>query len=154
MDDWAREQVEMRLGYARRFRRQLRAVRPRLRQMRLPWHAWMTRVVLYYYYPEQMQGAPAWVRQLGEVLVACEQFEAYSNRARGRDYYSRARETLAEAFDYLDSLRRDGRLGEPVIAALQALCAVGAFDDVIKEARGAPLPPTDRRLLRRLIRQS
>ncbi|MGH7255604.1 MAG: HD domain-containing protein, partial [Nitrospirales bacterium] len=104
MDAWAREQVEMRLGYARRLRRLLATVRGRLRTLGVRWTPWMTQVVLYYYYPELLKGKPGWVRELAEVLVACEQFEAYSNRRRGRDYYTRTRESLPEAFAYLEKL--------------------------------------------------
>ncbi|MGH7166496.1 MAG: hypothetical protein ACREIS_13345 [Nitrospiraceae bacterium] len=148
MDAWAREQVEMRLGYARRLRRRLRAVRSRLARLGVRWAAWMEQVMLYYYYPEQLKRAPGWVRQLAEVLVACEQFEAYSNRRRGRDYYLRHRETLADAFGYLEQLRVEGILSEPVLDALRGLAAEGAFDRVLAEARGVPLSPHEVRELR------
>jgi len=148
MDAWAREQVEMRLGYARRLRRRLRAVRPRLARLGVRWAAWMEQVMLYYYYPEQLKRAPGWVRQLAEVLVACEQFEAYSNRRRGRDYYLRQRETLADAFGYLEQLRVEEILSEPVLDALRGLAAEGAFDRVLAEARGVPLSSQEVRELR------
>jgi hypothetical protein len=86
---------------------------------------------------------------LAEILVACEQFEAFSNRQRGRDYYVRHRESLTEAFDYLESLRREGILSRPVVEALRDLTAEGAFDAVLKEARGRPLTQAERRLLGR-----
>ena len=148
MDAWAREQVEMRLGYARRLRRRLRAVRPRLARLGVRWAAWMEQVMLYYYYPEQLKRAPGWVRQLAEVLVACEQLEAYSNRRRGRDYYLRQRETLADAFGYLEQLRVEEILSEPVLDALRGLAAEGAFDRVLAEARGVPLSSQEVRELR------
>ena len=76
MDRWAAEQVEMRLGYARRLARRLRAVRPAIKKMGITWAPWMQQVMLYYYYPERLASAKPWVKQLAEILVACEQFEA------------------------------------------------------------------------------
>ena len=98
LDEWTRQQVEMRLGYARRLARQLRVAKPRLFALGVKWAPWMGHVMLYYYYPEKLAASPRWVRQLAEVLVACEQFEAYRNRRRGRDYYRRTKEKLSEAF--------------------------------------------------------
>ncbi|HET8580732.1 MAG TPA: hypothetical protein VFL31_07015 [Nitrospiraceae bacterium] len=150
MDGWAKEQVEMRLGYARRLVRRLRAVKPRLKRLGVPWLPWMGLVMLYYYYPEKLNGSPRWVHQLAEVLVACEQFEAYSNRRRGRDYYARTQETLGEAFAYLEKLKVEGILGETVVNALRILAAEGAFDSLLAGARGAALPNRELRYLRGL----
>ncbi len=150
LDPWTTEQVEMRLGYARRLARRLKTVRPALDALGVPWVPWMARVMLYYYYPEKLDGAPGWVRQLAEVLVACEQFEAYSNRQRGRDYYTRSRETLAEAFAYLDKLRKEGILSGPVVQALRQLAAEGVFDAILAESRGVTLTHRERRMLRDL----
>jgi len=112
----------------------------------------MQAVMLYYYYPEKLAGAAPWVKQLAEVLVACEQFEAYSNQRRGRDYYLRQKETIPEAFAYLATLERDGMLSADVMDALTRLAADGTFDDVLAEARGRRLTPTDRKALRGLKR--
>lgn len=150
MDDWSKAQVEMRLGYARRLARRLREVKPELARLGVQWVPWMGRVMLYYYYPEKLGGAAPWVRQLAEVLVACEQFEAYSNRRRGQDYYARSRETLAEAFAYLETLRREGILSDPVVLTLRRLAADGAFDRTLSEARGRALSARERGTLRRL----
>ncbi len=150
VDDWAREQVEMRLGYARRFQRLLRGVKSRLVDLGIRWSPWMTLVALYYYYPEKLEGQPAWVRELAEVLVACEQFEAYSNKRRGRDYYTRTKESLAEAFAYLEKLRLEGILSDRVVGALRELAAEGAFNRILEEARGSVLSPREVRFLRRL----
>ena len=150
MDAWAREQVEMRLGYARRLARRLRAVKPTLKRLGVPWSPWMGLVMLYYYYPEKLNRAPRWVHQLAEVLVACEQFEAYSNRRRGRDYYARTEETLGEAFAYLEKLKVDGILSETVVKALRTLAAEGTFDSLLAEARGAALTNRELRYLRDL----
>ena len=106
IDGWAREQIEMRLGYARRMRRILRTIKPKLRNLNITWHRWMEKVILYYYYPELMTHEPLWVHEFGEILVACEQLEAYSNRQRGQDYYSRSQESFAKAFQYLNSLKQ------------------------------------------------
>jgi hypothetical protein len=151
MDEWAKEQVEMRLGYARRLRRRLANARPKLRALGLPWSAWMEQVMLYYYYPEKLHGARPWVRQLAEVLVACEQFEAYSNRRRGADYYTRTRETLPEAFEYLETLRSEGIVSEPVVRSLIELVAEGTFDGILAQARGTPLSSRERRYLQNLV---
>lgn len=150
LEAWGKEQVEMRLGYARRLRRQLRRVQPRLSRLGVRWAPWMTRIMLYYYYPERLAHTPAWVRQLGEIMVACEQFEAYSNRQRGQDYYTRNRESLKDAMAYLEELEKDGILSAAVLGTLKTLAAQGAFDRILAESRRAPLSPRDRAYLRSL----
>jgi hypothetical protein len=149
---WAKEQIEMRLGYARRLARRLRAVRPSIRRMGVRWEPWMQAVMLYYYYPEKLAGARPWVKELAEVLVACEQFEAYSNQRRGRDYYVRQHETIAEAFDYLDKLAREGILSARVMKTLKHLASSGRFDAIIAEARGSRITASERRFLHRMER--
>jgi hypothetical protein len=84
------------------------------------------------------------------VLVACEQFEAYSNQRRGRDYYVRKKETLADAFAYLEKLQREGIVSRAVMAALRGVAAGGEFDRVLEEARGCRLSPAERRFLRQM----
>ena len=138
IDTWAVEQIEMRLGYARRLARRLRTVKPKLKTLGIEWQPWMQQVMLYYYYPEKLAQAKAWVRQLAEILVACEQFEAYSNQRRGRDYYARNKESLLDAFAYLDKLRQEGILSSEVLRAVR-LTAEGEFDAIFEEARGVPL---------------
>ena len=150
MTAWAREQVEMRLGHARRLRRRLKVVRPALRKLGLRWASWMQDVILYYYYPEKLAKARPWVKQLAEILVACEQFEAYSNQRRGRDYYGRKKESLADAFAYLDKLEQEGILSAPVMAALRKLAGEGAFDATIAAARGVALSRQEKQFMRRL----
>lgn len=150
LDDWAHEQVEMRLGYARRLARRLRTVKPSLTALEVRWLPWMSRVMLYYYYPEKLEGSPGWVRQLAEVLVACEQFEAHCNRRRGRDYYTRTGESVADASAYLEKLRVEGILSDQVVNALRGLAAEGAFDRILAEAQGGPLPRREVRALRAL----
>ena len=153
LDRWACQQIEMRLGYARRLSARLRRVKPMLREMAITWSAWMERIMLYYYYPEKLEGAEPWVKQLAEILVACEQFEAYSNRRRGRDYYARRREDLSQAFAYLEALQRDGLLSRPVVLALRRLAAEGMFDSVLEQAKGGPLSRRERLLLRQAGRE-
>ena len=148
MTGWAKEQVEMRLGYARRLARRLREVRPTIKKLGVTWEPWMQQVMLYYYYPEKLASAKPWVKQLAEILVACEQFEAYSNQRRGRDYYVRKKETLADAFAYLETLQRDGILSRAVMGALRRLTAQGEFDVILEEARGHALTGSERRALR------
>lgn len=150
MDMWAVEQIEMRLGYARRLARRLRAAKPKLKTLGVKWQPWMQQVMLYYYYPERLTKTKTWVRQLAEILVACEQFEAYSNQRRGRDYYARNKESLQEAFAYLDKLGQEGILSGQVLTAVRLLTAEGAFDHILEEARGEPLTRNERRYLRNL----
>lgn len=147
---WACEQIEMRLGFARRHRRQLKRVKPFLESLDIRWLPWMEQVTLYYYYPEKLAKSPDWVKELGEILVACEQLEAYSNRRRGTDYYVRSQESFREAFRYLDSLKRQGRLRARVVKALRQLTASGIFDSILKAARGGPLSPHEQQFLRSL----
>jgi len=127
-------------------------VRASIRRMGVRWEPWMQAVMLYYYYPEKLAGVRPWVKELAEVLVACEQFEAYSNQRRGRDYYVRTKETIAEAFAYLDTLEREGILGARVMRALKQLAAAGRFDGIIAEARGSGLTVQECRFLRRVGR--
>jgi hypothetical protein len=150
MTPWAKEQVEMRLGYARRLARRLRAVRSSIKKMSVRWEPWMQLVMLYYYYPEKLAKAKPWVKQLAEILVACEQFEAYSNQRRGRDYYVRKKETIVEAFAYLEKLEGEGILSREVMRALKRLAAEGEFDGIIAEARGRRLTPKEKTLLRKM----
>lgn len=150
MTPWAKEQVEMRLGYARRLARRLRAVRSSIKKMGVRWEPWMQLVMLYYYYPEKLAKAKPWVKQLAEILVACEQFEAYSNQRRGRDYYVRKKETIVEAFAYLEKLEGEGILSREVMRALKRLAAEGEFDGIIAEARGRRLTPKEKTLLRKM----
>ncbi|MCG3773897.1 MAG: hypothetical protein JW395_0714 [Nitrospira sp.] len=148
MTPWAKEQVEMRLGYSRRLARRLRTVRPTIKKMGVTWVPWMQQVMLYYYYPEKLTSAQPWIRQLAEILVACEQFEAYSNQRRGRDYYVRKKETLIDAFAYLETLQQEGILSGAVMGALRRLTAQGEFDAILEEARGCAFTQGERRALR------
>ena len=147
---WACEQVEMRLGFARRHRRQLKRVRPLLESLGIRWLPWMEQVTLYYYYPEKLAQSPEWVRELGEILVACEQLEAYSNRRRGADYYARSQESFREAFRYLDTLTRQGRVQTRVVKTIRQLTASGIFDSILKAARGGRLSRREQQSLRSL----
>lgn len=147
---WAREHIEMRLGFARRHRRQLKRIKPFLASLDIRWLPWMERVTLYYYYPEKLNRSPDWVKELGEILVACEQLEAYSNRRRGTDYYVRSHESFQEAFSYLDSLERQGRLRPRVVKAVRQLTASGIFDSILKAARGGTLSRSEQQFLRSL----
>ena len=151
---WAKEQVEMRLGYARRLRRRIKEIKPELKQHGIEWSNWMELVTLYYYYPEKLDNAPAWIRELGEILVACEQLEAYSNRERGNDYYNRDTENFSAAFDYLDGLKERGQLSIRVLSAVRRLTAQGLFDAILKAARSGHISGKDLIFLRSLNTQS
>lgn len=147
---WTCEQIEMRLGYARRFKRILRRVKPQLHHLGVPWHRWMEKVILYYYYPELLSREPAWVQEFGEILVACEQLEAYSNRQRGKDYYTRSQESFEQAFRYLNSLIRKKQLSKKVVAAVRSLTAKGQFNSILQAAKGSPLTQKEIQYLRTL----
>lgn len=153
MDDWAREQVEMRLGYARRLGRLLRTVKPKLATLGVRWAPWMERVMLYYYYPERLAQDSRWVRQLAQVLVACEQFEAYSNRTRGRDYYTRTREDVRDAMAYLEKLQAERILDAGVVTTIKSLAAERAFDRLLAQARGIGLSRRERTYLQALKKE-
>jgi len=153
LDAWAREQVEMRLGYARRLDRQLRRVKPALATLGVQWRSWMKLIMLYYYYPEKLKGRARWIRQLSQVLVACEQFEAYSNRRRGRDYYTRTKEDVRDAFAYLEKLQAERILDAGVVATMKRLAAEGAFDRLLAQSRGIGLSKRERTYLRALTRE-
>ncbi|MEC7875360.1 MAG: HD domain-containing protein [Pseudomonadota bacterium] len=146
--NWAKEQVEMRLGYARRLSRLIKKIKPKLKTQNIEWADWMEKVTLYYYYPEKMDNAPGWMREFGEILVACEQLEAYSNRTRGKDYYNRGNESFLEAFDYLENLKNEGRISGKVLSALHDLIAKGFFDDILREARNGYISEEELRFLR------
>jgi len=150
IDIWACEQIEMRLGYARRMKRMLRIIKPQLREMNISWHRWMERVILYYYYPELISEEQPWVRELGEILVACEQLEAYSNRRRGQDYYTRSQESFEDAFRYLNSLQRKHQLSKKVVSSVRCLTANGQFDSILRAAKGSALTRKDLQFLRTL----
>ncbi len=154
MSNWAKEQVEMRLGYARRLRRILVPLMPQLKQQGIEWLPWMEQVVSYYYYPEKLNGAPEWVHELGQTLMACEQLEAYSNRTRGSDYYNREDENFIDAFNYLDSLKEQGQLSDKVLNAVRYLTAQGLFDNILTEARAAELTNRESDFLRSLNTQT
>lgn len=149
-ESWAKEQVEMRLGYARRLRRIIKQIEPKLKVHNIQWSNWMENVTLYYYYPEKLDDAPGWVKVLGEILVACEQLEAYSNRVRGNDYYDRKNESFADAFNYLDSLKGKGQISDKVLSAVHLLTAQGLFDDILKAARNGQMSDEDIKFLRSL----
>lgn len=147
MDWWAREQVDMRLGFARRLRRHLRAAKPTLRAWGVEWAPWMERIMLYYYYPEKLERSPIWIHRLAEILVACEQLEAYCNARRGRDYYTRKSESLQAAFEYLNRLYHEGIISHVVLATMYTLTLHGVFDAILASARGRAFENTEHRQL-------
>ena len=150
MNAWAKEQVEMRLGYARRLSRIIKNVIPDIEEHNIEWSDWMEKVCLYYYYPEKLTEEPDWLKELGEILVTCEQLEAYSNRTRGSDYYNREDESFEDAFNYLESLKEKGQIGTKVLDAVRELTAEGQFDAILKEARDGHLSDNDLKYLRSL----
>src|SRR2546428_924923 len=106
--------------------------------------------MLYCAAPERLDRAAGGVRERAGVRGAGEELGAYSNRQRGRDYYTRKKESLPEAFAYLDKLQVEDILSPRVVQAVRDLAAAGAFDQLLAEARGAALPRRELRYLRSL----
>ena len=100
-----------------------------------------------------MDDSASWVREFGEILVACEQLEAYSNRTRGKDYYNRGEESFQKAFDYLENLKNEGRISDKVLSALRDLIAKGLFDDILKEARNGYISEDELNFLRTINKE-
>ena len=146
--EWAKEQIEMRLGYARRLNRLIENIKPSLKKQGIEWTDWMQKVILYYYYPEKMKDSPGWMREFGEILVGCEKLEANSNRIRGKDYYNRDDESFEDAFNYLNKLKNENLISEKVLFAIQTLVSEGSFDDILKEARNGYISKKELKFLR------
>ena len=146
--EWAKEQIEMRLGYARRLNRLIENIKPSLKKQGKEWPDWMQKVILYYYYPEKMKDSPGWMREFGEILVGCEKLEANSNRIRGKDYYNRVDESFEDAFNYLNKLKDEDRISEKVLFAIQTLVSEGLFDGILKEARNGYISKKELKFLR------
>lgn len=141
------DHVAMRLDFRGRLRRVLDECVPKLAAWGVEVQPWMEKVMLYYYYPALIEDEPEEVRRMGMMLVAGENFEAYNNHERARDYYVGREATLAAVFDALDGFERRGLVDGTVMDALRRVTASGRLDAVIKESRGMdagePLPAED-----------
>jgi hypothetical protein len=146
------DHVSMRMDFKGRLRRVLMEQNPKLASLGASVKPWMERVMLYYYYPGDMEDQPEEVRLMGMLLVACENFEAYNNRRRGNDYYGRTGEQLRTVFTTLDRFVQRGLVSGEVLSKLLELTAAGDLDGIVNEARGLPaaqpLPADDRAFLR------
>ncbi len=142
-----KDHIDMRLGFAKRLKTYLRPVKSTLPALGIKWAPWMERIMLYYYYPEKLETAPAWMHQLGEILVACEQLEAYSNHRRGKDYYDRTQESFQAAFAYLRQLAKQRMISQEVLATICQLTREGCFTSTLRQARGGTLSNADRQYL-------
>ena len=142
-----KDHIEMRLGFARRLKKYLRPVKSDIQALDIPWAPWMEKIMLYYYYPEKLQGAAFWMHQLAEILVACEQLEAYSNQRRGKDYYARSGENFKAAFAYLRQLTSRQIVSQLVLDCICRLTREGRFTTILRQARGGTLSPADQRFL-------
>lgn len=142
-----KDHIEMRLGFARRLNKYLRPVKTAIDAVDIAWAPWMERIMLYYYYPEKLERAAAWTHQLAEILVACEQLEAYSNHRRGKDYYARAEESFAAAFAYLRQLTSKRIVSQPVLDLICRLTREGRFTTILRQARGGALSVADQKFL-------
>lgn len=150
MDPEVKDHIDMRLGFAKRLHRQLPLITSRVKQLDLSWVPWMGKIMLYYYYPEKLDGVRPWIHQLAEILVGCEQLEAYSNQRRGKDYYARTGESFPAAFDYLRTLTQNGVLSDSVLRAIVHLVREGHFLTILRQARGGRLDHSDQQYLRAL----
>ena len=157
VDDRVVEHVEMRMGFDRRVRKVLAEKQRDLRALGVTVEPWMEQVILYYYYPERMEGAPEDVRLMGMVLVACENFEAYNNVQRARDYYGRDHPSLRDAFATIGRFVRDGLVTSQVYDALRDSTLAGELDLLVRESQGlspdAPLRQEDADFLSELRRE-
>ena len=142
-----RDHIDMRLGFARRLKKYLRPAKSTVQNLGIVWAPWMERIMLYYYYPEKLETAPAWMHQLGEILVACEQLEAYSNHRRGQDYYARSEESFHAAFTYLRKLTKQHIVSREVFRTICQLTSKGYFTTTLRQARGGTLSPVEQRYL-------
>ena len=142
-----KDHIDMRLGFARRLKKCLRPVKSTLHILGIEWAPWMERIMLYYYYPEKLETAPAWIHQLGEILVACEQLEAYSNHQRGQDYYARSEESFQSAFAYLRQLTQQKIVSREVFTTICRLTREGCFTNTLRQARGGTLSTAEQRYL-------
>ena len=145
-----KDHIEMRLGFARRLKKHLRPVKSDIQALGIPWSPWMEKIMLYYYYPEKLEGADFWIHQLAEILVACEQLEAYSNQQRGKDYYARSGESFKAAFNYLRQLISQRIVSQQVFVKICHLTREGWFTTILCQARGGRLSPADQRFLQTL----
>ncbi|WP_342349438.1 hypothetical protein [uncultured Nitrospira sp.] len=147
-----KDHIDMRLGFARRLKQYLRPVKTAIATVGIPWSPWMERIMLYYYYPEKLERAAAWTHQLAEILVACEQLEAYSNHRRGKDYYARAEESFAAAFTYLRQLTSRRIVSRQVLDLICRLTREGRFTTILRQARGGILSTADQQFLQTVSR--
>jgi hypothetical protein len=138
VDERVRDHVGMRMASDLRLRRVLQEKQGELDALGVKLEPWMEQVILYYYYPERMAGAPETVRLMGMVLVAAENLEAYNNRSRARDYYTHGEPSLREAFRALGRFVSQGLVSPQVYAVTRVLVLEGGLDDVLAEARGLP----------------
>ncbi len=150
------DHVAMRMDFKGRLQRILADRRDDLTSLGVSVKPWMERVMLYYYYPGDMEGERDEVHLMGMLLVACENFEAYNNRRRGSDYYGRTGEQLRAVFTTLDGFLQRGLVSGEVLSKLLELTAAGELDVIVNEARGLPadqpLPEEDRAFLREAAR--
>jgi len=148
LDDRLREHIRMRMDFKGRMRDVVAVHASELRSLGITIHPWMEQVILYYYYPHLMDGERDEVRLMGMVLVACENFEAFNNSRRGRDYYGRKQERLQDVFTSLQRFDDEGLVSRDVMAALRRVTVAGKLDGIIRQSRGMspeePLPPEDR----------
>ena len=146
--------ARMRMDFRRRLGEVLAERAPELKRLGITVKPWMEKVMLYYYYPQELDGQPPEIRLMAMVLVASENFEAYNNWRRGRDYYARPKALLRDVFAALERFREEGLVGAEVMAVLRRLTASGQLHPIIKESRGMPpeepLPEEDLAFLKEL----
>ena len=73
---------------------------------------------------------------MGMILVACENFEAYNNVQRARDYYGRDHPSLRDAFATVRRFVREGLVTSQVYDALRDSTLEGELDALVRESQG------------------
>jgi len=142
--------IAMRMDFKGCLREQLKRHEATLEFLGVVVEPWMEKVILYYY-PHLIVGEELAVQRMGMLLVACENFEAFNNARRGRDYYGRDRETVQDAFATLTSFQERRLVDADIIQALACWAAPGELDSIVQEARdrpaNEPLPDEDKAFL-------
>lgn len=151
IDDQLIDHVRMRMDFKARLTETLSDRQPQLNRLGITVKPWMQKVMLYYYYPQELVGEPEEIGLIGMMLVACENFEAYNNWRRGRDYYARPKQRLRDVFTSLQVFQDNGLVSHGVLAALRNLTNEAALISIVKESRDMPpdsaLPKDDLKFL-------
>ena len=136
LDSWACEQVEMRLGYARRLAARFADGEAALRELGVAWAPWMGRVMLYYYYPENWKAHSPGCANWRKCLSPVSNSRPTAINAGSRLLCASTRRPVGGLC--LSADVATGTNSEPSgCAGLRELAAEGVFDGVLAQARAA-----------------